>query len=190
LQFRLRGSPELDRELIRWSASSDAAEASKEVADLVLAGERSSALLGVLVLIPLAEADKERVLNASNSMDLIPRTIVKTLCGSQTDVVGLLNSSDPKVRALAGDYLLARPDRAEVLVSARQQSRHADVVLARAEVALARISYLKNLLASTPDFALSWRVHWLKHSEIESEGLSLALEELLDNERQSALSRP
>lgn len=190
LAFRLPDSPELDRELVRWSASGDVVNGSKEAADLVLDGQRKSAFLGVLALIPLAEPDRLRLLRGADSMDLIPRTIIKTLCGSRDDALDLLNSPDPKVRALAADYLLARPDRVEVLALARRKSRHADVMIARAEARLARIEFLRSSLATTPDFALSWRVHWLQHSEIESEGLSLAFEQLLDNERQSALARP
>jgi len=189
-QYGLPDAPELDREIVWWTARSDPKSASKLATDRIVGGERNSAFLGVLALLSLDGADRDRLLKAAATMDATPATLVTAMVASPDAAAGLLVSPDPRVRALASDYVLARADATAVIAEARKRSTHADVVIDRAETRLARMAKLGAQLSATPDFALAWRVGWLQQTEIDSDGQSLALERLLNGERQSALALP
>lgn len=188
--FALTDAPELDREIVWWIAKSDPNAASKAATDRIVAGERNSAFLGVLALLSIDEADRDRLLKAVATMDATPSTIVAAMVAAPDVAAGLVVSQDPTVRALAADYVLARADAPAVLAAARKRSAHADVVIDRAEARLSRMANLTTQLRATADFALAWRVSWLQQTEIDSDGQSLALERVLNGERQAALALP
>jgi len=183
LALRLPDASDLDRELLRWLATADAKAASRAAADLIIEGQRGGGFLGVLALIPLEAGDKQRLLRAAGAMDLVARTIVTVLCGDAKEASDLLNSPQPQVRALAGDYALARRDRAQILGAARKASERADVVIARAERRLLKLSLQQRFVPSTPLYARSWRADRLQETALDSEGLSLAFEQALDGEK-------
>jgi hypothetical protein len=189
-EYGMPDAPELDREIVWWIAQSDPKTASKMATDRIVGGERNSAFLGVLALLSLDEADRDRLLRAAATMDATPSTIVTAMVAAPDVAAGLVVSPDPRVRALAADYVLGRADAAAVIAAARKRSAHADVVIDRSEAQLARMAKLGAQLSATPDFALAWRVGWLQQTEINSDGQSLALERLLNGERQSALALP
>ena len=188
--FALPDAPELDREIVWWIAKSDPNAASKAATDRIVAGERNSAFLGVLALLSIDEADRDRLLKAVATMDATPSTIVAAMVAAPDVAAELVVSQDPTVRALAADYVLARADAPAVLAAARKRSAHADVVIDRAEARLSRMANLTTQLRATADFALAWRVSWLQQTEIDSDGQSLALERVLNGERQAALALP
>ncbi|MDA9409454.1 caspase family protein [Bradyrhizobium sp. CCBAU 45384] len=190
LEYRLPERPDLDRELVRWLASSDPQRASAEFTRLVLAGNINSAFLAALASIVIAPTDKKALVNFAATQTGIARTIINSLIGSFDDAVGLLNASDPPVRNLAADYVVVRPDAAEVVTEARKRSRHADVTLVRSEIKLRQINVLKKELASMPDFALAWRAGWMEHSELDSDGIWLGFEQALDQERIKMVAAP
>jgi hypothetical protein len=190
LAYRLANRPDLDRELLRWLAAGNPSRASAECTRLVTEGNVESALLGTLALIAVDGADKERLLRFASTQKELPRAIITALVASVDEAGRLLNDPDPRIRGYAADYVLARPDVAAVLAAGKRASPHADVTIIRAELLLRHVTLMRSELATTPEFALAWRMKWMEHSEIASDGLWLAFQRALDAERHLALAQP
>ena len=189
LSYRLSNRSDLDRELLRWLASSDPARASMECANLILAGHVDSALLWTLALIEIGEPDRRRLLQFASTQLELPRTIIRSLIGPPDVAAQLLNSPDPTERGYAAEYILARPDYASVFAQAKRMSKRADVLLVRADARMRRLAAIEAQLASTPDFALSWRIARMDLVEMD-DGMALAFQRFLDRGRRRALAGP
>jgi hypothetical protein len=178
--YRLPGRPDLDRELLRWLARSNPAAAAEACANAIVSESTDSMLLSTLAFIEIGDEVKARLREHAAAQGSIPRAILLTLVGHTEEIADLLVSSDPRVRSIASQYLLARDDHMAVLSTARQKSQRADRFVDQGIAGAERLANLGLELAAMPDWAVTWRARWIDHSEIGDAGLALAFERLLD----------
>lgn len=180
LDHRVPGASELERELLRWLAETDASAAAQELSHRLLE-THDTGLAETLAFLDLSEGERRLLLDAAAELERDVKLRVLAIAGEPADVAALFAAPDPHVREMAATFAPLNRRWSEIHPLAKRIVTLPDPSLEEARRHVERAEVLVRTVLETQRAAREWRAHWLEHFGIEEHAVGLLFQRTLSD---------